>query len=85
METWLGWISSLILLATLCGQVYRQWRADSVEGVSHWLFFGQISASSGFVIYSSLIGNYVFIVTNSLILLTAVTGQIIFRYKSRRQ
>lgn len=83
MEIWLGWMSSLILLATLAGQVAQQWRSRSVAGVSPWLFFGQISASSGFVVYSALIGNKVFIVTNSLILLTAIIGQLIFRHQSK--
>lgn len=84
MEIWLGSISSAILLFTLIGQVLKQWRADTVEGVSPWLFWGQISASLGFVVYSALIGNWIFIVTNALIFLTAITGQIIFRYKRRR-
>lgn len=73
----------MILLATLAGQVWQQWRSDSVRGVSPWLFLGQISASVGFVIYSTLIGNTVFIVTNSLILATALVGQAIYHYRSK--
>lgn len=73
-----------MLLFTLMGQVRRQWRAKSVEGVSWVLFAGQIAASVGFVTYSLLIQNVVFIVTNSLILATAVTGQIIY-LRRRRQ
>lgn len=84
MEIWLGWVSSCILLLTLAGQVYQQWQAENVEGVSPWLFFGQTAASSGFLIYSLLIGNSVFVVTNTLILLTAIAGQFIYRYKKRR-
>ena len=84
MEIWLGWVSSMILLFTLAGQVLQQWQSESVQGVSPWLFWGQISASLGFVAYSALIGNRVFIVTNTLILLTAIAGQIIFRYKRRQ-
>jgi MtN3 and saliva related transmembrane protein len=74
----IGWLSSMLLLITLISQVFRQWRADSVEGVSWGLFAGQIGASLGFITYSLLIENTVFIVTNSLILATAVTGQIIY-------
>lgn len=80
----IGWASSVALLLTLMGQVRRQSRARSVEGVSWLLFAGQIAASTGFVTYSLLIGNTVFIVTNSLILATAITGQIIY-LRRRRQ
>jgi MtN3 and saliva related transmembrane protein len=80
----IGWVSSTLLLMTLIGQVVRQWRADSVEGVSWLLFTGQIAASMGFVTYSLLIQNTVFIVTNCLILATAVAGQIIYLRKRRR-
>lgn len=81
----LGWLSSMMLLSTLISQVVRQWRASSVEGVSWVLFAGQICASVGFVTYSVLIGNLVFIVTNSLILTTAVAGQGVYLYKRRRE
>ena len=79
----IGWTSSVVLLLTLMGQVRRQWRAQSVEGVSWLLFNGQIAASVGFVTYSVLVDNLVFIVTNSLILATAVTGQLIYLRRSR--
>jgi MtN3 and saliva related transmembrane protein len=79
----IGWLSSSLLLFTLIAQVLRQWRAPSVEGVSWGLFAGQIGASLGFVTYSLLIQNTIFIVTNSLILATAVFGQIIYLRKRR--
>lgn len=80
-----GWASSVILLATLVAQVVKQWRSPSAEGVSWWLFVGQIAASVGFLVYSALIGNYVFIVTNTLILITSITGQVIFLTKRGHQ
>lgn len=83
MSELIGWTSSAILLLTLVGQVRQQWLADSVAGVSWLLFAGQIAASVGFVTYSLLVGNVVFIVTNSLILATAVTGQWIYLRKAR--
>jgi type IV secretory pathway TrbD component len=55
--------------------------------VSRWLFVGQCAASVGFVLYSWLLGNWVFVVTNALILLTAVVGEVVYlrnrRAKSR--
>jgi MtN3 and saliva related transmembrane protein len=82
---WLGWASSGVLLATLARQVYSQWRQRSVEGVSSWLFIGQLTASTGFLIYSVLVDNWVFVFTNAALLLTAVIGQYIYRRNVRNQ
>lgn len=71
----IGWLASAILLATLVKQIYKQATQDNAEGVSRWLFLGQMAASVGFIVYSWLLDNWVFITTNSLILLTAVIGQ----------
>lgn len=84
---WLGWASSAVLLATLGRQVYSQWRQRSVEGVSSWLFIGQLTASTGFLIYSVLVDNWVFVFTNAALLVTALLGQFIYlrnvRYNGR--
>lgn len=79
-----GWGASAILIATLARQTWHQWRDPDPRGVSHWLFIGQTAASVGFVVYSWLLGNVVFIVTNSLILLTAIVGQLVFLRAQRR-
>ena len=79
----IGWVASAILIATLARQTWTQWRADNPSGVSHWLFAGQIAASVGFVAYSWLLHNWVFIVTNTLILLTAIVGQVVFLKKQK--
>jgi MtN3 and saliva related transmembrane protein len=74
----IGWAASLVLIATLVRQTIAQWRADEPQGVSGWLFAGQIAASVLFIVYSVLLKNMVFIVTNSLILLTALVGQWVY-------
>lgn len=81
----LGWISSLILILTIGKQVYKQWKDGTSEGVSKWLFFGQIAASIGFLIYSILITNWVFIVTNSVMVLNSLVGIGILFYHRRRE
>ena len=73
----IGWASSLILLATILNQVHKQWKEGSSEGVSIWLFIGQIVASCGFVVYSFLVGDRVFIFTNSLLAVSASIGLFI--------
>ena len=74
----IGWAAAAILLLTLGRQVYTQWRDRTSKGVSRWLFVGQCAASIGFVVYSCLLGNWVFVVTNVLLLATAVLGEIIY-------
>lgn len=78
-----GWLSALILILTISRQVYTQWRTKSIEGVSHWLFIGQVAASTGFVVYSMMVDNWVFVVANVCILLTAVAGQLIYMRNKR--
>jgi MtN3 and saliva related transmembrane protein len=81
-----GWLSSVILILTISRQVYTQWRTKSIAGVSRWLFIGQVAASTGFVVYSVLLENWVFVTTNCFILLTAVAGQCIYiRNKHRSE
>ncbi|HEU4600596.1 MAG TPA: PQ-loop repeat-containing protein [Steroidobacteraceae bacterium] len=75
---WIGWAASAILLATLIRQVYTQWREHSTKGVSRWLFIGQLTASTGFLIYSFLLDNWVFVFTNAALLVTALVGQWIY-------
>jgi MtN3 and saliva related transmembrane protein len=79
----LGWLSSAILLATLFRQVLKQWRERRIEGVSRWLFIGQTTASAGFTAYSLLVRNWVFVVTNALILVSAISGLLINRHLRR--
>lgn len=81
----IGWASSAVLLATLARQVFRQWRERSVAGVSHWLFIGQLTASTGFLIYSWMLDNWVFVVTNAALLVTALVGQIIYKRNVRSE
>ena len=81
----IGWISSFILVLTIGRQVYKQWQEGSSEGVSTWLFIGQMSASLGFTIYSVLVRNWVFVVTNCLMVLSGLIGFCITLYHRRRE
>ena len=79
MTDFIGWLASAILLATLIRQIVKQAGNKNGENekdsVSNWLFIGQATASTLFVIYSVLVNNWVFIVTNSCLLVTALVGQ----------
>jgi uncharacterized protein with PQ loop repeat len=80
----LGWTSSVLLLLTLVKQVYKQWKDGSSEGISKWLFIGQLAASIGFTIYSVLTESWVFAFTNAALTLNSIIGIILyFRYRGR--
>jgi uncharacterized protein with PQ loop repeat len=82
----IGWTSSLLLLTTIVTQIGKQWRERSGEGVSVWLFIGQAGASLGFTVYSALLKNWVFTVTNALMLLSAIVGwSLTSHFKSRAE
>lgn len=83
MALWIGWASSALLLSTLVAQIAKQWREGS-RGVSRWLFVGQSAASVGFVVYSWLVRNWVFVVTNALILVSALVGAAVVLVQKRR-
>ena len=49
-----------------------------------WLFVGQTAASVGFAIYSWMLQNWVFVVTNTLMLVNAFVGLAILHRNRRR-
>ncbi|MEO8382783.1 MAG: hypothetical protein ABI779_24205 [Acidobacteriota bacterium] len=78
----IGWGSSLILIVTIAKQVYKQWSDRTSAGVSTWLFVGQLAASTGFTIYSLMVHNWVFAVTNGVMVINGLLGYAItVRYK----
>lgn len=81
----IGWVSSLILLLTIGKQVYKQWHEGSSEGVSVWLFVGQMAASLGFTVYSVMVRNWVFVFTNAFMVLNGVLGYFITLRHKRRE
>ena len=84
MTEFIGWSASVILLITIITQVRKQWRTGTNEGVSKWLFVGQVASSVGFTVYSILTGNMVFIVTNAVLLLSNIAGVYIY-FRNREE
>jgi len=81
----IGWGSSVILLATIMRQVYTQWKTKAATGVSRWLFVGQLTASTGYTVYSYLLHNWVFMSSNIALLATAIIGEILYVHNKRDQ
>jgi MtN3 and saliva related transmembrane protein len=80
-----GWTSSAILVLTIGRQVFKQWNDGTSQGVSTWLFVGQMAASLGFLIYSLLVHNWVFVVTNALMVVNGLLGYAITIRHRRRE
>ena len=79
------WFSSVILVLTISAQLRKQWRSGTSKGISKWLFIGQVCASLGFVWYSVLVHNWVFVVTNALLGLEACAGLALLFHHRRRE
>ena len=84
MPDMIGWFSSFVLFSTIVAQIVKQWREGSSRGGSPWVFAGQTAASLGFTVYSALLRNWFFTVTNGLLLVSAIAGMAItFHFKRR--
>lgn len=84
LESLVGWAASLLLFITVGSQVLKQIRERSCEGVSRFLFIGQLLASALFLAYAVMGGDTVFIVSNSFMLMAALVGQVVL-LRNRRQ
>jgi MtN3 and saliva related transmembrane protein len=79
----IGWTSSVILLVTLAAQTRKLYRTRSNQGVSKWLWIGELAAAIGFMTYSALLRNAVYITTNALGVVTSLLG-LAFFLRNRR-
>ena len=80
----IGWASSIILVLTIGQQVWKQWHDGTSKGVSTWLFVGQLAASVGFTVYSLMVHNFVFAVTNGIMVVNGLLGYgITVRHRRR--
>jgi MtN3 and saliva related transmembrane protein len=79
---WIGWAAAVILLITLFSQVKKNWEEKKLKGVNPFLYYGEAVASLLFAIYSFSINSWVFAVTNTLGLLSALIGiYLLHRYR----
>jgi uncharacterized protein with PQ loop repeat len=80
----IGWLSAAVLLGTLVVQLHAQWRERSTAAISRWLFAGQALASIGFIAYSALVHEVVFVTASSLIFIAVIMGQLLV-FSGRRR
>ena len=71
---------------TQCSRIAGDYRTFAVKSkFSKWLFVGQLAASTGFTIYSYLVGSWVFMVTNLLLTINNIFGIFLYFYFKKRQ
>lgn len=88
MQELIGWGSAAILVPAFATQTYRQWqdRHDPVRGSSLWFFALVLIGTLGQVIYSWMVGNWVYLVLNSILVGNNLAGLgiAIYRYRNTR-
>lgn len=84
-EQWIGWAAVAALFATMAGQAWKQWRDRVKHGIGKLFFVGQVAASVLFLAYSALVGDYVFVVGNALVLTAAIAGGTILWWNRTRR
>ncbi len=85
LEDAVGWAASLLLMLTVGSQVWKQICENRCDGVSRFLFIGQLCASLLFLAYAWMVGNAVFIASNAFLVLAALVGQVAMLRNQRRQ
>jgi hypothetical protein len=70
---------------TVGRQACSQWKEGSTEGLSKWTFVGQLAASTGFVVYSLLLDNIVFVVSSVFLFAIAAVGQVLYLKNRKRE
>ena len=81
----IGWAAVTVLFATMAGQAWKEWRDRVKHGISKWFFAGQVTTSVLFIVYSVMVGNRVFVVGNTLVLLAALAGGAILVWNRRHR
>jgi hypothetical protein len=76
MREIIGWGSALVLLPTFGLQAYKQWtnRHEHAPASTLWFFILALVGVTGQVIYSWMLGNWVYFVLNACLVVTNTLG-----------
>ena len=76
MQEIIGWGSALVLLPTFGLQAYKQWqnRDEHANASTVWFFILALVGVAGQVIYSWMLGNWVYFVLNACLVVTNTLG-----------
>ncbi|MGZ5080407.1 MAG: hypothetical protein ACXWHZ_13220 [Usitatibacter sp.] len=85
IQQMVGWGAVIALFLTMAGQAWKQWQQRVKHGIGKLFFVGQVLASALFLAYSAMLGDRVFVVGNTLVLLASIAGgTILWWNRSRR-
>ncbi len=76
MKELIGWGSAFILLPTFGLQAYKQWqnRHEHAPASTLWFFVMALMGVSGQVVYSWMLGNWVYFILNACLVITNTLG-----------
>jgi fumarate reductase subunit C len=76
MREIIGWGSALVLLPTFGLQAYKQWanRHEHATASTLWFFILALVGVTGQVVYSWMLGNWVYFVLNACLVVTNTLG-----------
>ena len=76
MREIIGWGSALVLLPTFGLQAYKQWqnRHEPAPASTLWFFSLALVGVAGQVVYSWMLGNWVYFVLNACLVVTNALG-----------
>jgi hypothetical protein len=76
MKELIGWGSALVLLPTFAIQTYKQWRGrhEPSPASALWFFILAFVGVSGQVVYSWMVGNWVYFALNACLVVTNGLG-----------
>jgi hypothetical protein len=81
----LGWLAVLVVLATVAMHVFELARSRATSGGPRWALAGQALGSFALLVYSTVIGNWVFAAASALVLSGALAGHAIVVLNRRRE
>ena len=76
MREIIGWGSAFVLLPTFGLQAYKQWqnRHEHAPALTLWFFILALVGVAGQVVYSWMLGNWVYFVLNACLVVTNTLG-----------
>ena len=80
MQELIGWGSAAILVPAFATQTWRQWQdrhKPSHSASTLWFFILVLVGTAGQVAYSWMLGNWVYLALNSILVVNNATGLLI--------
>jgi MtN3 and saliva related transmembrane protein len=83
MQEIIGWGSAIISLPTFGMQAYKQWqnRHEQAPASALWFFILALIGNVGQIVYSWMLGNWVFFTVNACLIITNSLGLAIAIYR----